>query len=844
MIGVAAIAAAAAWSLALPAPAATAPILPPGAVAPGAADDEAAPLTPEHQRWLELVGALITEEEREYFLALRHEYRREAFIERFWEVRDPDPRTGYNELERSWEVRAEEARQLFGSLEDHRAVFFLFNGPPGGFQLADGRVVGRCYARSDEMEIWFYGGSERTPASFAVIFARVAVDQPYRMWHELLIRHVVKRRQLPSTRVADLCGDELLGVALGVMAALAPGGGYELFIDPLITPDPPPTEWVATFDAFSTEIPAGAETFAVDALWQFPARNQNRTVVRGVLSVPAGGLASRELEGRRHHQLQLTGEVLREGTLFETFRYRFEVPAGTPDEPLPLVISRALRPGAVTFQVKVEDLYGRSFGRVVEEVEVPSPTDVETLRPDLAELVPFLAEANEAARRGEWLLRLVPPREERVRVGMVRFATRTAGEMDRVTFFLDGKPILTKNRPPYDVELNLGSTPQLHRIRAVGYLGEEEVASDEMSINRGGQRFRVRLIEPRPDRSYRESLEAVVEVESSDAQTIDRVELFLDEDRVATLYQAPWVQPILLRGEGLSYVRAVAFLPDGSSTEDVVFVNAPDYLEHVEVQYVEVFAAVLDGAGRPRLDLARDSFRVYEDDRLQELRRFELAFDLPIHAGLLIDTSSSMKDAIASVAEAAETFVHQALRPSDRLCVIPFSTRPEVAVRFTNELDQIEKALAALDAVGGTALYDSLVFTLHYFDGITGQKALLLLSDGEDEASAFTLEQALETARRSGVTIYAIGMEEASDDRAARKALRAIAEETGGRAYFIADTAELAAIYQEIERDLRARYLLAYQSSSEAPATSFRRIRVEVDAEGRTEVRAMSGYYP
>lgn len=817
---------------------------PSGALRSPAVADEPTPLTPEHQRWLELVDALITDEEREYFLALGHDYRRQAFIERFWEVRDPDPRTGYNELRRSWEIRAEEAIQTFGSFEDHRAVFFMFNGPPGGFQLADGRIVGRCFMRADEMEVWFYGGSERTPARFAVVFARTGVDQPYRMWHELMIRHVVKRRQLPTTRIADLCGDELLGLALRLAAELAPGGAFELFVDPLITSDPPPEEWVATFDAFSTEIPQGAPTFAVETLWQFPARNQNRTVVRGVLWVPAESIARREFDGRSLHQFQVTGEVLRDGALFETFRYRFEVPAGDSAQSLPLVISRPLRPGPVTFQIKVEDLYGERFGRVVAEVEVPSPTDVETFRPELGELVPFLAEADEAARRGEWLLRLVPPREERVRTGMVRFATRTAGEMDRVTFFLDDQPILTKNRPPYDVELNLGTTPQLHRIRAVGYIGDVEVASDEMSINRGGQRFRVRLIEPRSDRSYRESLEAVVEVETSDAQTVDRLEIFLDQDRVATLYQPPWTQPIVLRGAGLSYVRAVAYLPDGSSTEDVVFVNAPDYLEHVEVQYVEVFAGVLDGEGRPRLDLGREAFRVYEDDRLQELRRFELAFDLPIHAGLLIDTSSSMRDTIASVAEAAEAFVDQALRPKDRLCVIPFATSPEVAVRFTNEPDRIKKALASLEAVGGTALYDSLVFTLHYFDGITGQKALLLLSDGEDEASAFTLEQALETAQRSGVTIYAIGMREAAEDRAARKALRAIAEETGGRAYFIEDTAELGAIYSEIERDLRARYLLAYQSSSERPPTTFRRVRVEVDAPGKAEVRSISGYYP
>ena len=172
-----------------------------------------------------------------------------------------------------------------------------------------------------------------------------------------------------------------------------------------------------------------------------------------------------------------------------------------------------------------------------------------------------------------------------------------------------------------------------------------------------------------------------------------------------------------------------------------------------------------------------------------------------------------------------------------------FSSQPKVEVRFSNDIDDVERALAGLQARGTTALYDSLVFALTYFDGVRGQKALLLLSDGRDEASAFTEEQALEVARRSGVIVYAIGLKEVFDEKAARKVLTRLSQETGGQAYFLDSLDELSAVYQEIQDELRSRYLLTYQSTSQRDESAFRSIRVEVDRRG-AEVRTMSGYYP
>jgi len=531
--------------------------------------------------------------------------------------------------------------------------------------------------------------------------------------------------------------------------------------------------------------------------------------------------------------------------LLESFRYQFEVPAGSSDDRVPLVFQRYVRPGPIRLLLKIEDLYGRRFATFDRQIQVPEGDDLESMRslPD-SELFRRLEEARLAAERGQTTIRILPLQDTAVSVGPLRINTVSAGDFDRVVFYLDGHPLMTKRQPPFSVEVNLGEVAASHRVRVEAFDGQgDEVASDEMVVNQGGQRFRVRLVEPRSDREYQSSLSAVVQVEVPDGEELERVEVFLDEDRVATLFQEPFIQPVLLERPEMSYIRAVAYLTDGNTTEDVVFVNAPDYFEHVEIQFVEIFATVVDGGGRAILELERDDFSIWEDDELQQIRRFEYVRDLPIHAALLVDTSASMEESLPRVATAAGAFVEQAIEPRDRVTLVAFEARPRVEVRFTNDGQQLQAALAALRAGGGTAIYDSLVFALHYFDGVKGPKALLLLSDGKDEASHFDLDGALAVAQRVGVTVYVIGLKELARDKAARRLLQRIAKETGGQSYFIEDLDELESIYREIEKDLRSQYFIAYQSTSDKDSSELRRIRIEVDRRG-AEVRALSGYYP
>lgn len=801
-------------------------------------------LHPDFRNWLQTVSLLMTEGELAYFLSLEEDFRRYAFMDEFWDVRDPDPRTPYNEFERRWMDRVDQAIEDWGTLDDDRARFFLMNGEPGRFELGDGRVIAICFEPRTELEIWFYGGSERTLRTFAVIFYRPVGRKgwPYQVWVADRRLEADVRTKLPTEDPSYFCNSDLFN---GALKLIYEETYYERFINSLMeVPKPRTEEWIAGFQARTTDLPEGVEIFDAELELEYPGRNQQRTAVQGLVTIPTDAIASRKLAAGAFHDLLLIGEVIRNDRLFESFRYQFEMPADSDGEHLPLVFQRYLRPGEFELRLKVEDLFGQRFAYVRTQLDVPSPEGLASVRnaPESA-IFKLLAEANEAAERGLTTIRLVPPSEGEIQLGHVRFLTVVSGEVDKVSFFLNDREIMTKRHPPFSLELNLGATASSQRVSVVAYDADErERARDEVLVNQGGQRFRVRLVEPRSDREYFDSLSAVVQVEIPDGRVLDRVELYLGEDRMATLFQEPFVQAILLREPGLNYVRAVGYLEDGNTTEDVVFINAPDYFEQIEVKLVELFASVYRRGGRPVLDLPREAFAILEDGVPQEIRRFEYVRDLPIYAGLLIDTSASMTDGLDVVTEAARSFVDQTIQEKDRLALISFESRPTVEVKFSNDRELISSALEGMRAGGSTALYDSLIFALHYFDGIKGQKALLLLSDGLDEASRFSYENALETARRAGVTVYAVGMKELAEDRRAREGLRDLARATGGRAFFIDDVAELESIYARVQEELRSKYLLVYQSTSDKDESEFR--RVEVKVEGGGEVRTAAGYYP
>jgi VWFA-related protein len=815
-------------------------------------------LDPRHRKFLEEVAPLINEKERAAFLALRQEYQRDAFIQRFWQQRDPFPKTAVNELRVNWEDRVRIAKERFDNLAEDRALMLLFNGEPPEVLRSP------CPDVFLPMEIWYYPGTDRLRGEFTLVFVRRGA---FKLWYPgegvsalLTFSNEIRRNASGSgpalqQAILESCprGDEVLsrlGLALDWTR-----------VKDKVIPDPG-GEWLSTFLSYSTDLPENAGTFPAQVDLSFPGRYGSRTTVQTLVSVPKEEVRAEVIKDKPSYNFLVDGEVLYKGDLFEHFRYRFvlpeaeaaaqAVPAGAPGT-IPLVFQRYLRPGSYTLVLRIEDTAGKKFFRQERELEVPSvetaPVATATPAATAAPVAPILAEANAgSALSDEQAIRILPP-PPGLMTGKVRLEATTTGEgIARVSFLLNGKPILTKARPPYSVELNIGDQPRLHTVTAVA-LGSagQKLAEDEILLNSGPHRFSVRLVEPQAGKAYRASLRAQAQVDLPEGEKLDRVELYLNETLVATLYQPPYVQPVLIpQDQALTYVRAVAYLADGNSTEDTVLVNVPgDFTDQVDIQFVELFTSVVDGRGRPVEGLAKNDFKVFEDGVEQEVRRFELVKDVPIYAGVLLDTSGSMGDQGGGKLEAAVrgalTFFENVITPKDRAAVITFADAPSLAVRFTNQQEVLAGGLAGLTAEGDTALHDSIVYALYYFGGLKGKRAIIVLSDGQDFGSKYTFSETLDYARRSGVAIYAIGID--LKDFETRTKLQRLSEETGGRSYFVGVSGDLTRIFEEVEKELRSQYLLAYQSSNQGREEKFRTIEVKIARPG-VEAKTVRGYYP
>jgi Ca-activated chloride channel family protein len=826
-------------------------------------------LPPRYQRWLEDVGLLIGPVERDAFLGIAVDYQRDHFIRRFWQVRDPFPQTAVNEFQKSWEQRAESARELFGGLEGDGPRMLLFLGDPARRE----RLL--CTEVMEALDVWYYpDGSDRIAGYFTVVFTGNRMGERfvnYRLWQPSFgLRQLVNATHASAARA----GEALLGsdpaLARFILAECVRGDDILSALSTALDAAKlerflprPSEEWVAAFQARSTDVPEDAEPLAGELAVSFPGRHQSRTVVQGIVAVPRDA-ATASSEGPPFYNLLLDGEVLRQGRLFDTFRYRFDFPAGHTAEVLPLVAQRYLRPGDYQLIVKVEDVHSRRVFRQVLDLTVPvyDPTvvdnavvrdavtaDAVTLAvaatPRTLDVPRLLEEGNRSISTGDHAIEILPL-SGTLLVGKVRVTARASGEgIVRVAFELNGVAQMRKARPPYSVELDLGARPRIHTLRAVALdAGDRLLAVDEVMINSGPQRFAVRLIEPQPGKRYTHSVRVHAEVEVPEGDRLDRVELFLNETPKATLYQPPFEQPLLLEEVGdFAYVRAIAYLADGNSTEEVVVINAPDVQDVTRVNFVELYTSVVTKKGEFVDDLAREEVKVLEDGEAQEIRRFEKVSDLPITAGLMIDTSTSMADSLRDVRRAAHRFLTDVLAPRDRAAVMTFNDAPRLVVRFTSDTEVLAGGLAGLVAEGETALYDSVIFALHYLSGGSGKRAIVLLTDGEDSSSTYSFEDAIEFARHTGVSIYLIGLGLPSDPQA-RSQVRMLATETGGETYFIDRVAQLTKVYESIQQELRSQYLIAYQSSRPARAgDDFRRVEVVVDRKG-VEAKTLRGYYP
>ena len=453
------------------------------------------------------------------------------------------------------------------------------------------------------------------------------------------------------------------------------------------------------------------------------------------------------------------------------------------------------------------------------------------------------------------VIRLLPP-VGRERGDEVLIETLMAEpEVENVVFELDGEVVARRRGPPWAARVRLASPPREQRVRAEARGPQGRLlGADEMVINRQVRPLRLAV------RSIEQTAAGLVvraALSLPEEVALDRLELFFNEDLRRTL------RPEELDGGELylaldvadpdprDFVRLVAHLADGRALEDVGVVSGSRFTEEVDVRLVQLQVVVTNKQGLPMRGFRKEHFRIEENGRAREPAGLFVADDVTLLLGLALDTSGSMRRIWPQTRQAASTFLDSTLRERDRGFLVDFDTRLRLAQATTPDRAELAAALDELRPGGGTALFDSILFSLLQFDRQPGRRGLVVLTDGYDVDSQADPRRAVEFGRKLGVPVYILAIEGRgpgpgagrrgvtagiADPGAAIQSLRLVTDPTGGQLYRVRNPEQISRAFRLINAELRNQYVLTYYTDS--PPEAGEPPRVEVEVPGRKGFRA------
>ena len=613
-----------------------------------------------------------------------------------------------------------------------------------------------------------------------------------------------------------------------------------------------------------TVLPGSVAAVRVRRLLDGELSEEGRLALDAAFEPPAGGVGT----GRLTFRLEEAGDPATAGLRGRPLRATVGVARAGGE---PLVFHRQIAAGEigadgiVSLPVHLAEGAESRVALLVEELSPASPRSTSRWGAALASYLEPERSPVESVRTERDLLpasrpiRLLDPSEPFL-VGRTIFEVVISDPaVTRVDFLLDGERKVVRAQPPYRANLDLGDLPRPRRVEAVAY-GDDgsELGRDLLLLNEGSGSFRLRIVDPSPERpetiGSRETprtgpVDVTAEVTAPSDGRIERVDFYWNSDLVASRFAPPFTQRVTVPAEApQGFLRVVARLDDGATAEDVLFLNSPGTSERLDVNLVEMYVVVTDREGRPVSGLDADDFRVFEEGEPREIAAFADGRTLPLTVGLVIDSSASMFVKLPAVGQAASRFVSDSLDAEDRAFVVGFGGDPELVQETTSDAREVVRSIGGLRADGQTAIWESIVYSLVQIQGAPGKKALVLYTDGADEDEDFPYEMALRFARRTGVPVYFI-LTNNEIVRTGGKGLgvrrflgrvQRIAEAVGGRTYLVRQGEDLSAVYAEIGRELRSQYLLTYYAD-DPQAETFRRIRVET-TDPDLDVRTIAGY--
>lgn len=811
----------------------------------GAATGAESTLESLFDRWLLAIEPRMLPEERELFDSLESDTERELFIRQFWAERNGDELLPFR-----WWRHFLEAGERYDDLGEIRVRTLLAAGKPRTIT-----VFGGCSDVIRPIEIWAYDPPVAAVDGHFFVFYQQG-GQP-RRWSPSLRAAELMYGDSDAWSVTDVvdfgqrrgCWRARYGPAVDLGAALEQAADFDALVAALhsrVDPDWP-RRWRER--SVPRELPAGP--LGLEPI----GRYASKTIVRGRVEVPVAEI-ERNAEGHLFDRLVLRGDIWygdlgdarpstrrRGHRLIDGFEVAHYVAGFLPSqETVELAFYRRLRPGTYTLDLRLEDGAGRGLLRQRRVFDVPEMESEAQAPAGYAKGFAGLTRSEVGVLTTFPSIELLSPGDDWM-VGEVDFeAVTTGGPIEAVELWLDDELAARDDEPPHVMTLDLGPEPRPRRVEARAIdPGGRVLARDAREVNLGSTRFAVHLLEPARGTFGRR---AKVALEIPPHEQLDRLELYLGEERFATLEEPPFVHELPEQRpsvRGVTYVRVVAVLASGATAEDVELIDTRQPVDQVDVRLVELYTTVLDGSGRPVQGLGAGDFRVLEDGAEQPLVRFDTVENLSINVALLMDVSSSMRRRVEMAARSARHFFETVLTPGDRAALLTFSHDIQRLVPFTEDAEPLLAETAGLYAWGTTRLRDSLVYTLHAFGGLDGRRALVLLSDGQDVDSDFGIKQVLEEARRSRVAVYPIVL--GVEDAQTLSELEGLAEESGGSFFVVSSIEQLDRVYQRIEEELRSQYLLVYEAAPRETNKTLRTVRVELGREG-LRARTLKGYYP
>ena len=271
-----------------------------------------------------------------------------------------------------------------------------------------------------------------------------------------------------------------------------------------------------------------------------------------------------------------------------------------------------------------------------------------------------------------------------------------------------------------------------------------------------------------------------------------------------------------------------------------------DLIFHSDTRLVVLPISVADKNGKLVTDLQQKAFKVYENGAEQPIKIFKRE-DVPISLGIIIDNSGSMKEKRQKVETASMDLV-KASNKQDEVFIVNFNDDAWLDVPFTSDIKSLEDGVAKIDSRGGTAMRDAINLSMDYLkkEGKRQKKVLLVITDGNDNASTISLEKLVNRAQQDEVLIYAIGLlneEEHREAKIAKRALDALTRESGGLSFYPKGVAEVDELTLQVAHEIRNQYTIAYSPTVQAMDGSFRQIKVTVNGPGHPVVRTRTGYY-